>query len=269
MIATTRQVRPHADITLPVLAVPMPNEPFASCTHESVESVEPALPPVTVPDAPRRAFYRWILGHHGSVCVWRLLAEALARGDAGVEHATALYHGYSALLLYSGSCTRETYNAAIRPRMRERDEAFSGTWARDYDPLRSGLQRVHPAPGTPLRRAVLLNRLVHMTVGHRLVPNDRSLLRLAGRDPHIPPSESERAQFDDFFMIHRQPVCRHEFAAQFSHRIELIRADLAACPVDAEYQQGEVTEFQADLATHLDLSAPAGELLSLTEPRNG
>lgn len=264
MIATTKEVRPHADVALPVLAMPMPDEPFAPCTHESVE---PTRHPVIVPDAPHRAFHRWILGHHGAICVWRLLADALARAD-GTEHAAALYHGYSALLLYSGSCTRETYDTALRTRMRERNEAFSGTWARDYEAVRSGLQRAHPAPGTPLRRAVLLNRLVHMTVAHRLVPGDRSLLREAGRDPHVPPSDTDRAQFDEFFMVGRQGTCRHEFAVQFAYRLELIRADLAACPVDAEYQQGEVTEFQADLAAHLDLSTVADELLSLPEAQN-
>lgn len=256
----TQQSPPHTDIALPPLTMPMPDQPFTPCAHTPVE---PTHPPTTVPDEPHRPFYRWILGHQAAICVWRLLAHALTHTstDRATEHAVALYHAYSALLLYTGSCTPETYSTTIRPRMRDHDPAFSGTWARDHDPVRDGLQRIHPARGTPLRQAVLLNRLIHMAIGHRLVPNDRSLLQLSGHDPHTPPTEHNRAQFDEFFKVHRQATCQHTFTAQLTHRLHLVHTDLAAHPVNATYRQHDVTEFQKDLATHLNLPTTAHELL--------
>lgn len=245
------------EIGLDRLVLPSPDEPFAPCgSHRA------ARPGNVSRDENTRAWHRWMLGHHAAFCVWRLMSEVLAAGTAGV--AAALYHAYSALLLYSGSCTPAVYDSVIRPRMRAAHPAFSGTWARDYRQVRAHLAEAAPAAGSPLKEAVKFNRLVHMSVAARLVPGGGSLLRDSARDVHAAPTQEETDLFDSFFLTDRGPVCAHDFVTHLRLRVATIRADLDDHPLDVHYDRAALNEFQSHLATHLAFPAEIAESV-LTE----
>lgn len=233
---------------LPRLTVPLPHEPLAPCAGHAVDPVEPVGPSPAGPEA-EVAWYRWLLGHHGAFCAWRLLSDALGRGD--LDEAAALHDAYSALLLYSGSCRPEVYGSVIRPRMAARHPAMSGTWARDHRHATALLAGVRPTPGSALKEAVKFNRLVHMTVAARLVPSGGSLLRDAGWDVHRTPTEDEQGLLDDFFLVDRVPVCAHVFTASLRTRVAALMADLAVRPVRATYEREAVNHFQTDLPVHI------------------
>ncbi|QKV74044.1 L-tyrosine 3-hydroxylase [Amycolatopsis sp. Hca4] len=241
---------------LPRLTVPLPQDPFTPCAGDTGDAGEPAGPPPADGEA-ELAWYRWLLGHHGAFCAWRLLSAALGRGDLG--EAADLHDTYSALLLYSGSCTPEVYCSVIRPRMAARHPAMSGTWARDHRHAAALLAAARPAPGSALKVAVKFNRLVHMTVAARLVPDGGSLLRDAGRDVHCAPTEGEQALLDDFFLVDRAPVCAHVFTAALRERVAALLADLAARPVRASYDRDAVNQFQVDLPVHIGRLVPIAE----------
>ncbi|MEU7475016.1 L-tyrosine 3-hydroxylase [Lentzea sp. NPDC042327] len=241
---------------LPRLTVPLPQNPLAPCAWHPGDVDEPVGPPPSDSEA-EFAWYRWLLGHHGAFCVWRLLSAALGRGD--LDEAAVLHDTYSALLLYSGSCRPEVYLSVIRPRMAARHPALSGTWARDHRHAAALLAGARPAPGSALRAAVKFNRLVHMTVAARLVPVGGSLLRDAGRDVHQAPTEDEQALLDDFFLVDRAQVCAHVFTAALRARVAALLADLATQPVHAIYDRDAVNHFQTDLPVHIARLVPIAE----------
>ncbi|WP_156959688.1 L-tyrosine 3-hydroxylase [Nocardia sp. BMG51109] len=188
------------------------------------------------------AQYRWLVGHQLVFCAWQWLAEALqtladsrAPDDSAISTAAALYDGYSVLLLYCGSCSPAVYGEAIRPQMMRADPAFSGRWARDYEyvvPLLPTVRRVLPPDLLePLTAAVKSNRVVHMAVADRLVPDGESLLRESGQDTNAPPTRAQRDIFDGFFRVTRMPLCRNEFRAQLCTRIGQVRSDLTRNPL--------------------------------------
>ncbi|MEV6716738.1 L-tyrosine 3-hydroxylase [Lentzea sp. NPDC051208] len=241
---------------LPRLTVPLPQNPFDPCAWHAGDIDEPVGPP-PLDSETEIAWYRWLLGHHGAFCVWRLLSAALGRGD--LDEAAVLHDTYSALLLYSGSCSPEVYRSVIRPRMAARHPAMSGTWARDHRHAAALLAEARPAPRSALKAAVKFNRLVHMTVAARLVPVGGSLLRDAGRDVQLAPTEDEQALLDDFFLVDRAPVCAHVFAAALRARVAVLLADLAARPVRATYDRDAVNHFQTDLSMHIARLVPIAE----------
>ena len=88
-------------------------------------------------------WFRWITGHQVCFVVWQLIAQLLDDVDRGrtspdeaLEPISRYVDSYSAMLLYTGSCPQETYRVVIRPSMRRRHPAFSGSWAPDYWPIR-------------------------------------------------------------------------------------------------------------------------------------
>jgi hypothetical protein len=235
------------------LTLPMPDRAFSPCDRvRHLTSSAPAF--VDLTGAGTRAWYRWILGHHLSFCVWRLMAEALAAAARGSERAldvtARLYDSYSALLLYAGSCTPHVYDSQIRARMKACSPAFSGMWARDYREVLDRLATVAPAAGSPLKRALKFNRLVHMSTATRLVPGP-SLLRESGHDTHAQPTESECDLLDSFFLTDRAATCEHTFVAQLKLRTTMALGDLDRHRVDVHYDRAEVNDFQRRITAHL------------------
>ncbi|HEX8867574.1 MAG TPA: hypothetical protein VF821_18090, partial [Lentzea sp.] len=133
-------------------------------------------------------------------------------------------------LLYSGNCTPEQYERILRPEMKATDPAFSGTWARDHERLpclMRTLSRVHPGESTkPVTDSYYANRLVHIAVARRLVPDGASLLQQAHRGG-TGPTPSERDVYDRFFLVLRAEICARGRAAQLLERLALILCDVA------------------------------------------
>jgi len=94
--------------------------------------------------------------------------------EEAVRLAATAFDVYSALLLYTGSCTADVYASAIRPAMADADPAFSGRWASDYEPLPSLLREIRRIQSSrrlaSLLRAVRPNQLVHMSIACRWYP---------------------------------------------------------------------------------------------------
>ncbi|USX55491.1 hypothetical protein [Lentzea sp. HUAS12] len=272
---TTARERPPG---LDVLRLPMPGEPLAE-----PDPVLGAGPKVSAPvarveaDDSDRAFYRWMIGHHVTFGVWRMLADVLADAgrtgglsEAGTARAAWWYDCYSALLLYAGSCTPEVYARSIRPRMAAMHPAFSGLWARDHEWVAGLLGTLSLPRDGVLKRALKRNRLVHMTVAQMLVPEGASLFKGHGGRAANGVTDAERDLFDEFFLVHRGVVTRAGFTAAMLTRLSAIRDDLAADPIDARAEvfallptdlRGMVDELIAVVGEPLPVEAPVGVAL--------
>ncbi|WP_327417488.1 hypothetical protein [Streptomyces sp. NBC_01233] len=255
---------------LAVLRLPMAETPLAPCDGFSCRGQEgragipaPRFELGTKTDDEAHAWYRWLLGHHVSFGVWRLICRSLSEAAGDADLTAELFDAYSALLLYSGSCTPQVYADAIRPRMMSCHPAFSGTWSRDYELVR--LLLGHPLQGEPRSRlngAVKFNRLVHVLVAKRLVPGGSSLLRDSGRGSGLT-TDAERDLFDAFFSTRRVTTCACEFVDQLLDRIDLILADLTAHPVTTRYGRDDLDRFQLELRGRFErLSSTTSELIT-------
>jgi L-tyrosine peroxygenase len=183
------------------------------------------------------AWFRWITGHQVSFIVWRLMAELLWEVDDDPRVAGQVarplrdyVRGYSAMLLYSGSCPRSTYEAVIRPSMRLQHPGFSGRWAPDFAPVKTFLRsRRSEFVGTPdaaaLNAAVKTLQAVHDAVAAKLVPDGKSLLRQS----HAPVSDIRllHALYDNYFMTLRGGVDADDVVCQLLRRLVAIAQDLA------------------------------------------
>ncbi|GAB2822473.1 hypothetical protein GCM10027200_22330 [Lentzea nigeriaca] len=229
----------HTHVGLPVLRLPMPGTELIPCTGCYQIPIV-----INAPEDPAdRAVHRWFLGHHGAFLVWRFLSASLDRlirePDSQLVRLAALgYDAYSVMLAYSGSCSREVYEDVIRPLMVAFDPAFSGRWARDYEPLPGLLRRARAALGpvaaAPLSSASKANLLAHMEVMRRLVPCGNSLLRESGRT-RVPTTDAERDRFDEFFLVSRENVCVSRYRAHRAAVLHAIGRDLAEHPLRPEY----------------------------------
>jgi L-tyrosine peroxygenase len=238
-------------------------------------------PGVAPSDSPHDLFwFRWITGHQVCFIVWRLIAQLLddlaeGRRSAGevAQPISRYVDGYSAMLLYTGSCPRDLYNALIRPSMRLRHRAFSGSWAPDYWPIRDLFRRRRLPPMAPtdaeeLAGAITLLQRVHDGVAARLVTNGKSLLREA--EIRGPGHRLAGIIYDSYFTTLRTPVPRHEVVAQLLRRLVAIAQDVAAnglYPIDTdderppELRTPEVLKFEDGLAdTLLSIARHACEL---------
>ncbi|MFG2004777.1 hypothetical protein ACGFNU_37060 [Spirillospora sp. NPDC048911] len=175
--------------------------------------------------------------------MWRLQADALreiserpAPPPALVERAALLFDVYSLLLLYSGSCSSTRYAATVRADMAAFHPGFSGTWARDHEPipvlLRSVRHRHSSTLSAPLTRAATTNHRVHMAVATKLVPTGRSLLQQHGDVDVREVPDSARALYDAFFHVQRGPVCQAAVAAQLLRRLAQMACDIAVHGLD-------------------------------------
>lgn len=190
-------------------------------------------------------WFRWITGHQVTFVIWRLMSgvlEAVADGglapEAAVRPLSVYVRGYCGMLLYTGSCPRDTYERVIRPGMRLRHPSFSGSWAPDYGPVRDLLRRriprLEPPATTPdLAKAIALHELIHDGIAARLVPDGQSLLRGSGvgrQDARL-----LHALYDNYFVTSRAPVPRAAVVGQLLRRLVAVAQDLAAntlYPVD-------------------------------------
>jgi L-tyrosine peroxygenase len=221
---------------------------------------EPRISPATTTEEIERLFwFRWITGHHMSFILWRLLADASAElaegtGDPdALSHAIVEYaHGYSSMLLYTGSPTREVYNEVIRPSMARTHSAFSGTWSADYAAVR-GLfrgRRLPPMAATDqaeLTRELRMSHDIHLDVAARLVNEGGSLLQKSAADASIGRLRAWSALFDCYFLTLRAPVSAGEIAAQLVRRGKAITMDLATnglYPETTQYPEGRPDERQ-------------------------
>jgi hypothetical protein len=220
------------------------------------------LPPVDFAESAREIYwFRWITGHQVSFIIWRLMAQA-DRGLQGGHHEraraldtlTGCVLGYCAMLLYTGSCTREIYNGWIRPSMYLQHRGFSGGWAPDYAPVRHlfrfrrSLSATMPE-ATDLRRALQLYMSVHAGVAAKLVPNGRSLLQQSGQRHHAQDSRLLGLLYDNYFMTLRGPVSHEAVVGQLLCRLAAIGQDVAA---NGLYQPGAGGGESISVQRHCD-----------------
>lgn len=195
-------------------------------------------PAVGRSEVPEELFwFRWITGHQVCFLLWRLMGQLLdevAEGELSADRAipplSRYVDGYSAMLLYTGSCPHDVYNDLIRPSMRLRHRAFSGSWAPDYLRVRNLLRgRSHArltAGPSELDDAVRLHDRVHDGVAARLVPDGHSLLTQA------PVRRLNHGLlgiiYDSYFMTVRARVTRAQVVGQLLRRLTAIVRDLTA-----------------------------------------
>lgn len=251
--------------TLRPFALPMPDQSLLAGAGENEEIATHLRlvlrPHPDVLQSPHgigeRAYHRWVLGHHIAFGVWRMLIDLfglmLREGatERFTKQAAAWYDRYSAAQLYAGSCGPQIYAAALRPRMVAFNPAFSGVWARDYERVTALMTELNPPTDGVLRQAVKRHRLVHMGLAGLLVPDGKSLLKRAGRTASGPTTDSERDQFDAFFMIERRPVHAAQFRAQMLQRLAAARCDLVTHPIEFTGCHGLEDLLPADVPTCL------------------
>jgi hypothetical protein len=201
-------------------------------------------------------WFRWITGHQVCFVVWRLIAQLLDDVNHGwrspyeaLEPMCRYVDGYSAMLLYTGSCPRNIYTVLIRPSMRLRHPAFSGSWAPDYWPIRELFRSRRPsvmwnADTGELLEAIALLHTVHDGVAAKLVTDGKSLLRAAS--VRLPNNGMAGMIYDTYFMTLRDPVRRHDVVAQLLRRLVAIAQDIA---VNGLYAKDDSDERPAELQT--------------------
>lgn len=254
---------PLAHGQLRPLPLPMPDQPLLpggqeeTSTHVSL-ALRPRRDVLQPPqDVDERAFHRWILGHQIAFGVWRMLIDLFENmlnkrpSEEFLIQASAWYDRYSATQLYAGSCTPSSYTTAIRPRMVACNPAFSGMWARDYERVLALMGALDISADGVLRQVLKRHRLIHMRLAGFLVPAGKSLLKQAGRTSNDPITDSERDQFDGFFMIERGPVRVGEFQAHMLRRIAAARCDLLAYPINSPELCAVQDLLPADVSTCL------------------
>ncbi|MFI7122075.1 hypothetical protein [Amycolatopsis sp. NPDC049868] len=253
--------RPGFDIQ--ALPMPMPSERFgvwgspAGITDFSADlavALRPSADELTPPDTlDERAFYRWLLGHHVTFCIWRRITEVLefmvhdGPTRERVDEVAWWYDCYSAMFLYAGSCTAGTYARAIRSEMAAAHPGFSGVWARDYERILQLLGRLSLPANSTLKAALMRNRLVHVTVAKALVPQGASLLKQSGRRANQGATDAERDLFDRFFLIERGPVTRDTFVAHAIRRMAAVQCDLLRHPLDISLYEDVCRQLPGDL----------------------
>jgi hypothetical protein len=188
------------------------------------------------PESAEQLFwFRWITGHQLTFIIWqeigRLIAGAPASDPASdIWRAITLIRAYSAMLLYTASCTREVYHKVIRPSMALHHPGFSGSWARDYGPVRALMRGRLPGAwvreGTPLIGECALNDTVHEAIAAKLVPGAPSLLQSSGGDGRNLPRDMRAVLFDTYFLTLRAPCTPEEVTAQKLRRVRAVLADL-------------------------------------------
>lgn len=186
----------------------------------------------------RLFWFRWIVGHHISFVLWRLIDEELRRLEAGIGDqaagtaaVTEHVRGYCGMLLYTSSCTREIYQQVIRPSMHRLHRTFSGTWAPDYRPVRALFRGRRLPPGADradrLADQVRLSQRIHLGVAAKLVTGGRSLLQQAAAEQTVGRPHLWGRVFDCYFLTVRAPVTGPVIVAQLLRRQQAVLIDLA------------------------------------------
>jgi hypothetical protein len=215
-------------------------------------------------------WFRWITGHQVSFILWRMMGRLLhgiTRGNsdpvAALEPLRQYVRGYCTMLLYTASCPRRVYEDVIRPSMRLRHPAFSGSWAPDFAPVKE-LLRGHRTvftglPGAEgLSEAVKLHELIHGIIADRLVPSGRSLLQQsAARPRHMPVAH---LLYDTYFLTVRAAIPEDAVAAQLVRRLVAIARDIAA---NGLYPADSTSVTSAAQVVHADVEACGAEITSI------
>lgn len=197
----------------------------------------PSAGPGAADSAEQMFWFRWITGHQLTFMLWQELGRRAAGAAAPptadeVASAARLVRGYSAMLLYTASCTRDVYHRVIRPSMALHHPAFSGAWARDYGPVRALLRRRLPAAwegrADVLLEECALNEAVHEGIALKLVPDAPSLLQSAAGQGRPLPRDVRAVLFDTYFLTLRAPCSPAEVATQLLRRVRAVCDDLAA-----------------------------------------
>jgi hypothetical protein len=183
-------------------------------------------------------WFRWITGHQITFVLWHLLARLLRwppthaeDRNATVDLLACLAEGYSAMLLYTSSCTRDAYHRLIRPAMYRQHHGFSGSWAPDYRPVRALFQGRIPgwvdgSAHDRLREQVRVNRVVHSGVAARLVPGSESLLQQAIPAMRIQDRATLGIIYDQFFLTVRGSMSDDRIVEQLLRRLRAALADV-------------------------------------------
>ncbi|MEU9413700.1 hypothetical protein AB0E08_49580, partial [Streptomyces sp. NPDC048281] len=184
-------------------------------------------------------WFRWMIGHQTTFIFWQLLertfvqaiaTDSPAAREEKYRHAANLVRGYSAMLLYCGSCTREDYHRLIRPSMARHHPGFSGAWARDYRGIRSLLRGSAAARQTAadadLARACSLNNQIHQGIAQKLVPDAPSLLQETIGNGGPLNRGMLHYVFDTFFMTLRASLPPGAVLLQMLRRFRAIRLDV-------------------------------------------
>nr|WP_052477633.1 hypothetical protein [Kibdelosporangium sp. MJ126-NF4]CEL13010.1 hypothetical protein [Kibdelosporangium sp. MJ126-NF4]CTQ98696.1 hypothetical protein [Kibdelosporangium sp. MJ126-NF4] len=178
-------------------------------------------------------WFRWMTGHQISFIVWRLMSQLVDDVTEGrldiagaVQPLCGYVRTYCAMLLYTGSCPRGVYNDVIRPSMRLRHRAFSGSWAPDYWPVRNLLRaRSSPFSEFPeLVQEIRLHQVVHDHVAANLVPDGKSLLRQSAvrrQDMRL-----LHLFYDNYFLTTRATISRAVVVAQLIRRLVAVAQDV-------------------------------------------
>ncbi|OKI49278.1 hypothetical protein [Micromonospora sp. CB01531] len=212
--------------------------------QESIDSLEQVF------------WFRWIVGHQTTFILWQLLARALSKRavdadgrEQDLHRERCLVRGYSAMLLYAGSCPREVYHKVIRPSMARQHPAFSGAWARDYGNVRAllrGRESVHGGDAAvALLRECRLNRHIHEGIAAKLVPSAPSLLQSTAGHGMVGQLSTLRVLYDAYFMTLRAQVPYDLVVLQLFRRLHAIRQDLAAQTLYVPMTPSEAEKPQA------------------------
>jgi L-tyrosine peroxygenase len=230
----------HAAATLPKPPPVLPGyNPHVMLSQvRALSEGGPGLQPAAAPSAEELFWFRWITGHQITFLTWRLMGilldrRSLHRLDDGVVASLRTYiEGYSAMLLYTGSCPPEIYHSLIRSRMYHQHRGFSGSWAPDFAPVRtffrgSAVADLAETSAADLAQVLQLNREVHDDVATRLVPDGRSLLQRAAKESRVGLSLRTALVYDNFFMTLRSRVGVDELIGQLLHRLCAASMDVA------------------------------------------
>jgi L-tyrosine peroxygenase len=181
-------------------------------------------------------WFRWITGHQTTFALWHLTGRVLRQISssriADAEILVTLTNAYSAMLLYSGSCTSDVYNRLIRPMMYHFHHGFSGSWAPDYTSVRSLFykreSRLLPADrAAELQNAIQVNRDVHAAVAARLVQGSQSLLHNSIGSTRLQDRRTLGVMYDQFFLTLRSNVSDEEIVSQFLRRLRTVLLDIS------------------------------------------
>lgn len=199
------------------------------------------LAPADAFEIDRVFWFRWITGHQATFIFWQFLAEALdaaTRDGADRERlareSRLLLRGFSLMLLYASSPPRDIYDRVIRMPMARQHPNLSGSWARDYAPLRSLIRgKISFGPGPEaeaLRQECALNERIHEGIAHKVVPSGKSLLQQPNvqRGPWRMPRQTAAWLYDGIFMTSRMAISHPAVVRQLVRRLHGIALDLSA-----------------------------------------
>lgn len=173
-------------------------------------------------------YFRWITGHQLSCMVFQALSGQLLKDDPPEKDLETLCKFYSFLMLYTCSCTRETYNDLIRNFMMHSHACFSGTWAGDFYPVKKLKKRLEGrSEYDGFRQAFKQAWQVHALVGAWLVGTEPSLLKENNDASFLQEKQLDKSfRFDSFFLIRRGSFRHSHFEEQLARRIGAIWRDI-------------------------------------------